>query len=71
MKKVVVEKVLFKEFLEMYFSKSFNILDVNFLFMDLELGFYGYYGELIMLFSDFIICFGKILFCLEYDLIIG
>ena len=70
-KKVVAEKVLSKEPLEMHFNQNLNISDANPLFVDLELGFHGHYGEPTMSFSDSITCLGKTLFCSEYDLTTG
>ena len=70
-KKVVAEKVLSKEPLEMHFNQSLDISDANPLFVDLELGFHGHYGEPTMSFSDTITCLGNTLFCSEYDLTTG
>lgn len=70
-KKVVAEKVLSKEPLEIHLDQHLNISDANPLFVDLELGFHGHYGEPNMSFSDSITCLGKTLFCAEYDLTTG
>lgn len=70
-KKVVAEKVLSKEPLEIHLDQHLNVSDANPLFVDLELGFHGHYGEPNMSFSDSITCLGKTLFCAEYDLTTG
>lgn len=70
-KKVIDEKVLSKEPLEMQFKKGLTISEETTLILDIELGFHGHYGEPNMSFSDTIKCPGKTIFCTEYDLTNG
>lgn len=70
-KKVLDEKILSKEPLEMHFKKSLSISEANPLIAEIELGFQGHYGEPSMSFTDSITDFGKALFCAEYDLNTG
>lgn len=70
-KKIVAEKVLSKEPLEMHFNEKLSISDADPLLADIELGFHGHYGEPNMSFSDSITCLGKTVFSAEYDLATG
>ena len=67
-KKIIDEKILSKEPLEMCFRQSLSISKTTPLIAELEFGFQGHYGEPSMSFTHSVTSFGKVLFHAEYNL---